>query len=183
MTWRNFDNHRDEVKAVKKALAAVGINARVGHGRGTAWSWLHINIGEGQQFGDHDKESPDTTRWIPCKPGCKRCREMRRMTEMALSVAQEVSGRHGEYDGNINIHTQDHWSDKKGSIPIEHPNWKEDTPKPAPTPIMPLHLPVKEVKEPATEKLFANAMASELEKRGQKDTADQWREYAASIFV
>lgn len=39
------DNHREETKAVKKAIADAGIDAKVTHGKGTAWGWLHINIG------------------------------------------------------------------------------------------------------------------------------------------
>ncbi len=45
MSWRKQDNHKEETKAVKKALADAGIKAKVTHGRGTAWGWLHINIG------------------------------------------------------------------------------------------------------------------------------------------
>ena len=31
---------KEETKIVKRELAKYGINARVGHGKGTAWGWL-----------------------------------------------------------------------------------------------------------------------------------------------
>lgn len=63
-----------ETKAVKKALLAAGIKARVGHGQGTSWGWLYITI----------------------DPALK-------MREKAIAIAQRVTGRHGEYDGCINV--------------------------------------------------------------------------------
>ena len=66
---------REETKAVKAALEAAGFNARVGHGTGTASWWLHIKIAD-----------------------------MSRRTE-ATEIAQQVTGRHGDYDGNINVYS------------------------------------------------------------------------------
>lgn len=123
MTWRKHETHKEETAAVKVALAAAGISARVGHGTGTAWGWLEINIGAGQQFGEHQKDNHVNGF---CYQDCVRCVNLRAMSKKALEVAREVTGRHGEYDGEINIHAQDHWTDKKGSIPIEHPNWQND---------------------------------------------------------
>jgi len=38
MSWRNHSTHREETKAVKKALEKAGIKfKKVGHGTGTAW--------------------------------------------------------------------------------------------------------------------------------------------------
>jgi hypothetical protein len=45
-SWRKFPDHKSEIKAVKEALRKAGIEAEVGHGRGTAWGWLEINIGD-----------------------------------------------------------------------------------------------------------------------------------------
>ena len=65
-----------ETKAVKKALVASGFKgAQVAHGRGTSYGWLYITLG------------PDDIRRSP----------------EAVKVAQEATGRHGDYDGNINI--------------------------------------------------------------------------------
>ena len=128
MSWRKHETHQEETKDVKTALKEAGINATVGHGKGTAWGWLKINIGAGQQFGEHKKQDENQFR---CDPDCKRCINLRAMEEKALKIAQEVTGRQGDYDGNINIHTQDHWSDAQhkktgnGSIPITHPDWVE----------------------------------------------------------
>ena len=68
---------REESKAVKAALARAGIKARVGHGRGTAWSWLEITLPATSGRAQHDK---------------------------VLYIAQTVTGRHGEYDGRINVY-------------------------------------------------------------------------------
>jgi hypothetical protein len=121
MSWRKHETHKEETAAVKAALKAAGINAKVGHGRGTAWGWLEINIGKGQQFGEHERERP--MDW--CGLDCVRCQEMKRMEAKVREVVAEVTGRHGEYHGEVLILTQDHWTDKRGSEPIEHPEWEQ----------------------------------------------------------
>ena len=78
MTWRNHSTHQEETKAVKAALAEAGIKAKVGHGSGTAWAWLEINLGSGN-WGLHDR---------------------------AVQIAQSVTGRHGDYNGQISIMAQ-----------------------------------------------------------------------------
>ena len=107
---------RQETKAVKRALKAADINAKVGHGKGTAWGWLYIEIGEG-------------TQWRrDCHKGglgsgfcghCPRCVNRKVMGHITLAIAQRVTGRSGEYDGNINIYTQDD--------DVNHPNWEDVT--------------------------------------------------------
>lgn len=93
---------KEETKAVKRGLVNHGINARVGHGRGTAWGWLEINVGKGQQFGDEHRRAANI------------------IMHFAVKIALEITGRRGDYDGRISCLTQDHWTDKKGSIPIIH---------------------------------------------------------------
>jgi hypothetical protein len=132
MAWRNHETHKEETKAVKEALAKAGINAKVGHGKGTAWGWLHVNIGAGQQFGEHE-HAECSHRRMPMH--CRRCREMERLLETAEKITREVTGRHGEYGGEINYYTQDEWNNKKNcSEPITHPNWKieEEAEQPQP---------------------------------------------------
>ena len=91
MSWRAHNTHKEETKAVKDALKEAGINAMVGHGKGTAYGWLEINIGNGNGH----------------------------LYKQTLAIAQKVTGRRGEYDGNILILTQNHWDKKKGcSVPI-----------------------------------------------------------------
>ena len=76
MAWRIQGSHREETKAVKAALDKAGIRyKRVGHGTGTAWGWLHIKLA-----GHWDTEA----------------------SRAAILVAQEATGRHGDYDGCIN---------------------------------------------------------------------------------
>jgi len=69
-----------ETKAVKVALIEAGYtNVKVGHGTGTAWGWLHISCDE--------------------KPGQdwrSKCTDVER-------IAQQVSGRRGDYGGRISI--------------------------------------------------------------------------------
>lgn len=106
---------KQETKLVKNELAKYGINARVGHGKGTAWGWLEINVGNGQQFGiEHIKDEYNSHR------NCPLCKAAHIIANFAEKKAQEVTGRHGEYGGNILVLSQDHWTDKKGNIPIEH---------------------------------------------------------------
>ena len=108
-------DRKEETKIVKKELVKYGINAKVGHGRGTAWSWLEINVGECQQFGnEHIKDEFQSHR------NCPICKAAHIISNFAEKKAQEVTGRHGEYGGNILVLTQNGWSDKKGSISIVH---------------------------------------------------------------
>jgi len=76
MSWRKHKTHREETKAVKEALSKAGFKARVGHGSGTAWGWLEIYpIG----------------KWGTSTRG------------KVLRLIQQVTGRHGDYDGEIII--------------------------------------------------------------------------------
>ncbi len=75
MGWRKHATRAEETQAVKDALRAAGLPFRkVGHGTGTAWSWLEIFMGS------------DSTH------------EQRRR---AIDTAMEVTGRRGDYDGRI----------------------------------------------------------------------------------
>ena len=96
MAWRNQANHKEETKAVKKALADAGINAKVTHGRGTAWGWLHINIGDAKQRNGVKQESF----------GYQYTEEELAFHRKVLKIAQETTGRHGEYEGKIIILAQ-----------------------------------------------------------------------------
>jgi len=110
MGWRNHPDHKSETKAVKAALREAGIDARVGHGSGTAWGWLEINVGSGTQFGPCECEQDG--------PRCRRCREMRCLRDAALQIAQRVTGRSGEHSGDILVLSQE-----DGGKPIVHPRW------------------------------------------------------------
>lgn len=120
MAWRNHGTHKAETKAVKTALQAVGINAKVGHGTGTAWAWLEINIGNGQQFGDHNHAMGVS----PVHSTCHRCQQLNKIKSLTEEIARKVTGRHGDHGGEILILTQDHWNKSKNCCqPIDHPNW------------------------------------------------------------
>lgn len=97
----------EETKIVKDALKSVGINAKVEHGHGTAWGWLHINIGSSDQY-EHNR-----TSLAHEYRSCVICQAHRELADVALEVTQKVTGRHGEYSGNINVYTQKHWNKSK----------------------------------------------------------------------
>ena len=125
MAISNFNGDRKaETKAVREALAKVGIDARVGHGRGTAWGWLEVNVGAGQQFGEH--EDPDRT--LRCSSDCLRCHGLKALTDTAMRIVLEVTGRGGHgYNGwgDISLSTQDEWNQKKKCrVEITHPRFK-----------------------------------------------------------
>lgn len=77
MAWRIQKTHREETKAVKAALKAAGIEfVKVGHGTGTAWGWLHIKL---------------AGEWSSAR------------NAEAVRVVKAATGRHGDYDGCINV--------------------------------------------------------------------------------
>ena len=90
---------REETSTVKKALKNAGIKARVTHGKGTAWSWLEVNIGNPEERGGLE---PHPDGW-----GKKYTNDEVCLQNKTLRIVQEVTGRHGEYDGNICILSQD----------------------------------------------------------------------------
>jgi len=81
MNWRNHKTHREESKAVKDALLKAGFtNVKVSHGVGTAWAWLLIHCS--------------------AKPGISF--QYNRVE--VIRIAKAVTGRHGDYDGEINVY-------------------------------------------------------------------------------
>jgi len=69
-----------ETKAVKAALIKAGYTGvKVGHGTGTAWGWLDIKCDEKPKQSWQEKYS-DVER-----------------------IAQQTTGRNGDYGGRINI--------------------------------------------------------------------------------
>jgi len=79
-TWRLHNNHRQETKAVKIALLEAGYtNVKVGHGTGTASCWLKIHC--------------------DAKPG----QTWQQKNNDVEHITQQVTGRHGDYGGRINI--------------------------------------------------------------------------------
>ena len=91
----NYYNHREESKAVKAALTAQGIRAKVGHGTGTAWSWLEISLPELPQAG-HERNDAGL-----CLMACRACETWRERRSRVLGIAQSVTGRTGDYNGKI----------------------------------------------------------------------------------
>jgi hypothetical protein len=99
MSWRNFESHKEETKAVKQALADVAIRAKVGHGTGTAWAWLDIHVLNRLSI-HHDREKYG---WDHCSGNCEACIEYRTLYSRVVDVARTVTGRSGAYDGEIQV--------------------------------------------------------------------------------
>ncbi len=73
-------DRNQETKIVKEALKSAGYTeVRVGHGTGTARWWLHIKA----------KALVNQT-W-------------QQKNRAVIQIAQQVTGRHGDYDGEINV--------------------------------------------------------------------------------
>ena len=75
-------NARQETMLVKKALIAEGFDkrgVRVGHDRGTAAGWLEIQVSQREN------------------------KARREEYDLALAIAQRVTGRHGDYSGEISV--------------------------------------------------------------------------------
>lgn len=98
MSWRNHKTHREETKAVKQALERRGIKAKVGHGKGTGWAWLKINLGDPEHRNGLIIDGQGLRRYTE---------EERQLQDKVLLVAQEITGRHGDYSGEILILAQD----------------------------------------------------------------------------
>lgn len=90
----NIDR-KTETKIVKDALKKAGIIAKVTHGKGTAWGWIIINIGDA------------TKRNGLTKDGRRYTQEEQTLQDKVIKIAQAVTGRSGEYHGNINIRAQE----------------------------------------------------------------------------
>lgn len=104
MSWRKQGSHREETKAVKNALRRAGINPKsVGHDRGTAWGWLVINLGPNPSGLEHIRR--EDTPWI-CVGNCPACERNHEIEREVIRIAQEVTGRHGDYEGEIQVLTQ-----------------------------------------------------------------------------
>jgi hypothetical protein len=84
-------DRKEETKIVKEALKKAGIDAKVGHHRGTAWGWLEINIGDARARNGL-KPAPFEYQYNEVEQA---------LHEKVIKIAQEVTGRHGEYDGRI----------------------------------------------------------------------------------
>lgn len=96
MAWRNHDSHREETKAVKKALADAGIKASVTHSTGTACGWLYVNIGDPRKRNGLIKE----------EVGYRYTEEEVAFQRKVLKIIQETTGRHGDYNGEIIVNAQ-----------------------------------------------------------------------------
>ncbi|MDW7775593.1 MAG: hypothetical protein SCH39_04540 [Methanosarcinales archaeon] len=89
-------HHKSETRAVKEALKKAGIEAEVKHGRGTAWGWLEINIGD-----------PGLRNGLRQGPfGSQYTDEERVLHDTVLKIAKEVTGRRGDYNGEILVLAQ-----------------------------------------------------------------------------
>lgn len=103
MSWRNHATHREESRAVKDALIKSGYkNCQVGHGRGTAWGWLEIKASTPKPENCYCG-SEEYLR-IHRVGRCNACQdEWSKHYRAIINIAHSVTGRHGEYDGEISV--------------------------------------------------------------------------------
>jgi len=103
MSWRKYPTHRTETKAVKVALAEAGyVGSQVGHGNGTAWGWLEVQVQRTKPSTCACPPTPDE-QWGYQK--CRACRDTWNIEYGKLvGLLLDVTGRsEGEYGGNITI--------------------------------------------------------------------------------
>jgi hypothetical protein len=94
---------KEETKLVKRAVIAAGFdqnNVTVKHGHGTAWGWLTVSA--------DIHRAPSCSCGAPDQYGrretCEECKTWWRSTyNRLIEVAQQTTGRHGDYDGRINV--------------------------------------------------------------------------------
>ena len=92
-------NRNEETKAVKAALKSVGFAAKVTHGHGTGWGYLRVRVTDATPCtANHDTYNGGTSRG-----DCPRCHANVVLRQAVLPIIQKVTGRHGEYDGRINV--------------------------------------------------------------------------------
>lgn len=84
-------DRKTETKIVKDALKKAGIIAKVTHGKGTAWGWIEINLGD------------PVRRNGLTEDGRRYTQEEQDLHEKVVKIVQAVTGRSGEYDGRISI--------------------------------------------------------------------------------
>lgn len=97
-------DRKQETKIVKKALRQAGFGKEneitVKHGTGTAYGWLDI--------GADIAHDPDCTcylePWGVRKTGPKCQTKWHEIHDTLIKVAQQATGRHGDWDGRIGIH-------------------------------------------------------------------------------
>jgi hypothetical protein len=112
MSWRRFEDHKEESKAVKRFLKADHPDVRVGHGKGTAWGWLRVSFTipppADCYCSGYDSRGAD---WTEVRKGelgrCRHCsREWQRVYSEVGRKVMEFTGRSGDYGGNINYDIQ-----------------------------------------------------------------------------
>lgn len=104
---------KQETKLVKSALKAAGFEGvRVTHGKGTSWGWLDIYFDlpvvkhhcDVNGLVKHLTRTERSDSGFPnCVFGCPSCQLWKDKNAEALEIAQRVTGRKGDYDGNILI--------------------------------------------------------------------------------
>ncbi len=105
---------RSETKLVKDYLIKQGYREiKVDHGRGTAWGWLHVAVTISRPDNCYCATNKD--QWGRPE-NCHYCRTQWQDEYSKLNrEVQALTGRHGEYGGNINYNI--HQEDKPISAP------------------------------------------------------------------
>ena len=105
MNWRNHADHKSETKAVKRALEEAQFSTvRVRHGTGTAWAWLEVTV---RIPSTPHAQYPDQFQRMVCAGNCEGCEARRQATSRVYAVIREVTGRHGDYNGDTNVSVEE----------------------------------------------------------------------------
>ena len=93
---------REETAKVKAYLTKMGYReVKVDHGKGTAWGWLHVRVTISRPANCYCSTQP-RDKWGGFD-NCHHCVTQWQDEYSKLGViTREVTGRHGEYGGNIN---------------------------------------------------------------------------------
>ncbi len=90
-------DRRQETKIVKKALKEAGIKASVSHGKGTGGGWIEVNVGDPKERDGIEKGPGGRDRYTNIET---------ELHETVIKIIQDITGRHGKYNGNISILAQ-----------------------------------------------------------------------------
>ena len=90
-------DRKEETKIVKKTLKEAGIKASVSHGKGTGWGWIEVNVGDPKERDGIEKGPGGWDRYTDTET---------KLHETVIKLVQNVTGRHGKYNGNISILAQ-----------------------------------------------------------------------------
>ena len=97
---KEFEDRKQETREVKKYLEGQGYKGvKVGHGKGTAWGWLHVSVCTHRPMGCYCTLN-QYGQWDRCHYCKNKWQEEYSKIENGLMI---FTGRTGDYGGRIGI--------------------------------------------------------------------------------